>query len=202
MRWADRLLGLWLGLAIVLQALLLAAEAPMSRTQLVQYFTGAICIMLLVIYLWRSRLYLNSHIDMLLIMLASGGLGMQLGMAMPAGMAHMPHVVDWWRMCAWMFALGLAPAIVFSRCLRTARRNGYLLWALLIDSSTMLVGMWASTYLGSMHGDSTMMSRHFTMLGGMMLGMIVGMWIRSALLFARTSELEKVHETERRMTNA
>ncbi len=200
-RWADRLLGFWLGLAIVLQALLLAAEVPMSRAQLVQYFAGAICIMLLVIYLWRSRLYLNSHIDMLLIMLASGGLGMQLGMAMPAGMAHMPHVVDWWRMCAWMLALGLAPAIVFSRCLRTARRNGYLLWALLIDSSAMLVGMWASTYLGGMHGDS-MMSRHFTMLGGMMLGMIVGMWIRSALLFTRTSELEKARETERRMTNA
>jgi len=90
MRWADRLLGLWLGLAIVLQALLLAAEAPMSRAQLVQYFTGAICIMLLVIYLWRSRLYLNSHIDMLLIMLAAGGLGMQLGMAMPAGASGWP----------------------------------------------------------------------------------------------------------------
>jgi hypothetical protein len=202
MRWADRLLGLWLGLAIFLQALLLAADASMSRAQLVQYFVGTLCVMLLVIYFWRSRAYLNSHVDMLLIMFASGGLGMQLGMTMSSHPAHLTHLVAWWRMCAWMFALGLVPAIAFSRCLRAARRHGYLLWALLIDSSAMLAGMWGASHLGIVSSDWTMMSRHFTMLGGMTLGMIVGMWIRSASLSERPLELERMREPERRMRNA
>jgi hypothetical protein len=179
-RALDRLIGLWLGFAVLLQALLLAADAPLSRAQAVQFYLGAICLMLLVIYLWRSRLYLNSHADMLLIMFASGGLGMLLGM-----WSHMSHAADftvWWPMCTGMFALGLAPAIAFSRCLRAARRHNYLLRALLIDSAAMLAGMWLSTSVGIGHGEWMMMSRHFTMLGGMMLGMIAGMGIRSAFL--------------------
>jgi hypothetical protein len=202
MRWAGQLLGWWLGLAVFLQALLLVADASLSPMQLAQYLTGTICIMLLIIYFWRSRLHLNSHVDMLLIMFASGGLGMQLGMTMPGHAGHVAHIVAWWRMCAWMFALGLVPAIAFSRCLRTARRNGYLLWALLIDSSAMLGGMWAAIHVEIVHSDWAAMSRHFTMLGGMMLGMIVGMWIRSIALSAHAPGSEKVHEAERRMRNA
>ena len=202
MRWADRLLGLWLGLAIFLQALLLAADASMSRAQSVQYFTGTVCVVLLVIYFWRSRAYLNSHVDMLLIMFASGGLGMQLEMTISDHPAHLAHMVAWWRMCAWMFALGLVPAIAFSRCLRAARRHGYLLWALLIDFSAMLAGMWGASHLEIGHGDWTMMSRHFTMLGGMTLGMVVGMWIRSITLSPRPLEPERMREAERRMRNA
>jgi hypothetical protein len=202
MRWAGRLLGWWLGLAVFLQALLLAADASLSHMQLAQYLTGTICVMLLVVYFWRSRSYLNSHVDMLLIMFASGGLGMQLGMTMPNHAVHMAHMVAWWRMCAWMFALGLVPAIAFSRCLRTARRHGYLLWALVIDSFSMLGGMWAAVHVELVQSDWTPISRHFTMLSGMMLGMIVGMWIRSIALSARAPEPEKVHEAERRMRNA
>src|SRR6185312_8588374 len=89
MRSMDRLIGLWLGFAVFLQALLIAAIAPMSRAQALQFLLGAICLMLLVTYLWRSRLYLNSHVDMLLIMFASGGLGMLLGMS-----SHMSHAAD------------------------------------------------------------------------------------------------------------
>jgi hypothetical protein len=180
MRSMDRLIGLWLGFAVFLQALLIAAIAPMSRAQALQFLLGAICLMLLVTYLWRSRLYLNSHVDMLLIMFASGGLGMLLGMS-----SHMSHAADftvWWPMCAGMFVLGLAPAIAFGRCLRAARRHGYLLRALLIDSSAMLAGMWLSAFVTIGHGEWMMMSRYFTMLGGMMLGMIAGMGIRSIFL--------------------
>ena len=128
-----------------------------------QFFLGAVCLMLLVIYLWRWRLYLNSHVDMLLIMFASGGLGMYSGMS-----SHMSHAADfaaWWPMCAGMFILGLAPAIGFSRCLRAARRHGYLLRALLIDSSAMLAGMWLSPSVTIGHGEWMMISRYFTMLG-------------------------------------
>ena len=135
--------------------------------------------MLLVIYLWRSRLYLNSHADMLLIMFASGGLGMLLGMSNP--MSHAIDFTAWWRMCAGMLVLGLAPAVVFSRCLRTARRNGYLLRAILIDSSAMLAGMWLSTCVRIGHGEWMMISQHFITLGGMTLGMIAGMRVRSQI---------------------
>ena len=150
-----------------------------SRAQ-IQFFLGAVCLAVLVIYLWRSRLYLNSHVDMLLIMFASGGLGMLLGMS-----SHMSHAADfvaWWPMCTGMFILGLAPAIAFSRCLRAARRHGYLLKALLIDSSAMLAGMWLSASVTIGHGEWMMISRYFTMLAGMMLGMIAGMGIRSIFL--------------------
>lgn len=202
MRWAGRLLGWWLGLAVFLQALLLASNASLSRMQLAQYFTGTICVMLLVVYLWRSRLYLNSHVDMLLIMCASGGLGMQLGMTMSSHTADMTHIVVWWRMCAWMFALGLVPAIAFSRCLRAARHHGYLLRALAIDSSAMLAGMWAATQVQIVHGDWMILSRHFTMLGGMALGMVAGMWIRSVSLPVRPPEVGTMHKAERQMRNA
>jgi hypothetical protein len=180
MRPADRLIGVWLGFAVFLQALLIAAVVPMSRAHQIQFFLSAVCLTLLVIYLWRWRLYLNSHVDMLLIMFASGGLGMFLGMS-----SHMSHAADfaaWWPMCTGMFILGLAPAIGFSRCLRAARRHGYLLKALLIDSSAMLAGMWLSASVTIGRGEWMMISRYFTMLAGMMLGMIAGMGIRSIFL--------------------
>jgi hypothetical protein len=188
-RARDRLIGFWLGLAVLLQALLLAADAPMSRGQLMQFFLGTVCLILLVVYLWRSRLYLNSHADMLLIMFASGGLGMLAGMS-----SHMTHATDfivWCRMCLGMFVLGLAPAIAFSRCLRAAHQRGYLFRALLIDSSAMLAGMWLSTCVRIEHGEWMMISRHFTTVAGMMLGMAAGMWVRSLVLFPAPSQIRK-----------
>lgn len=185
-RTTDWLIGLWLGLAVLLQTLLLSANTPMSRAQLMQFFLGAACLALLVVYLWRSRLYLNSHADMLLIMFTSGGLGMLSGMS-----SHMSHAADffvWWRMCLGMFVLGLAPSIAFSRCLRVARRRGYLFRALLIDSSAMLAGMWLSTFVKIEHSEWMMISHHFTMLAGMMLGMAAGMWVRSLVLFPDLDE--------------
>jgi hypothetical protein len=189
MRARDRLIGFWLGFAVLLQALLLSADTPMSRAQLMQFFLGTVCLILLVLYLWRSRLYLNSHADMLLIMFASGGLGMVAGMS--SHMSHATNLIVWCRMCLGMFVLGLAPAIAFSRCLRAARRHGYLLRALLIDSSAMLAGMWLSTCVRIEHGEWMMISRHFTMLAGMMLGMAAGMWIRSLVLFPTPSQIRR-----------
>jgi hypothetical protein len=177
-RWANRLLGWWLGAAVLLQALLLATDTPLSHAQLLQYFICAICLMLLVLTCWRWRRYFNPHTDMLLIMCASGGLGTLFGTPMAS---HVMHFAVWSRMCAWMLAFGLVPSVAFSRCLRAARHHGYLVWALLIDSSTMLAGMWISTRLEGGHGTWQMISQHVAMLGGMTLGMILGMSIRSVL---------------------
>jgi hypothetical protein len=185
---SDQLIGFWLAIAVLLQAVLLAAAASMTRAQAVEFFLGAVCLMLLVIWLWRVRLYLNSHVDMILIMCASGGLGMLLGLPMPSHMGHAVGAAAWWRMCTGMFALGLTPAIAFTRCLRTARRLHLLAKALLIDSAGMLVGMWLSSFLRIGEGDRTMIVQHFTMLGGMTVGMLAGMWTRSAWLLAPRSQ--------------
>lgn len=175
----DRMIGAWLGLAVLLQALLLAAAGSLSYGQLAQLFAGAICLALLVTSLWQWRIHLNSHADMLLIMFASGGLGMLLGM--PGHGSHAMDSIAWWRMCGGMIVLGLAPAIAFARCLRAARRDGQLLWSLLIDVTAMLAGMWLANCGKTEHGEWMVLTRHAGMLGGMTLGMITGMWIRSVL---------------------
>lgn len=199
MRCADRLMGLWLGLAVLLQASLLLGDAPLSYSQRLQVFIGAICLSLLVTYCWRSRRYLNSHADMLIIMWASGGLGMLFEMPVSSHAAPLIHIAVWWRMCAGMLALGILPAVAFSRCLRTARHHGYLFSALLIDSSSMLGGMSIAGCIPAAHGPWMMTSQHFSMLGGMTIGMIAGMTIRSAVFERRPLEAqarkEAVHDS-------
>lgn len=173
----DRLIGGWLGLAVFLQAVLLAVAGSLSYGQIAQLLTGAICLTLLVMSLWQWRIHLNAHADMVLIMFASGGLGMLLGM--PDTKSHAMDFVAWWRMCGGMIVLGLVPAIAFSRCLRAARREGRLLWSLSIDITAMLAGMWLANCAKTEHGEWMALTRHASMLGGMTLGMVAGMWIRS-----------------------
>lgn len=175
----NRLIGAWLGVAVLLQALAIAAAGSLSYGQIAQLFMGAICLTLLVMSLWQWRIHLNAHADMLLIMFASGGLGMLL--AMPSHESHGMDFVAWGRTCGGMIILGLVPAIVFSRCLRAARRDGRLLWSLLIDSAAMLAGMWVVNCAKTEHGEWMVLTRHVSMLGGMTLGMVAGMWIRSVL---------------------
>src|SRR6266568_3410554 len=104
----------------------------------IQYYAGAACVAALVMVLWRSRACLNPHVDMLLIMLASGGLGMFVYLA------HLACAMGSWRPYGWMLLFGLVPAIPLARCLRAAFRHGYLMRALLIDASAMTGGMWLS----------------------------------------------------------
>jgi hypothetical protein len=98
-----------------------------------------------------------------------------------------------------MLALGILPAVAFSRCLRTARHHGYLFPALLIDSSSMLGGMSIAACIPAAHGPWMMISQHFSMLGGMTIGMIAGMIIRSAVFERRPLEAqarkEAVHDS-------
>jgi hypothetical protein len=189
----DRLIGFWLGLTVLLQALLLAADAPMSRAQLMQFFLGAVCLILLVVYLWRSRLYLNSHADMLLIMFTSGGLGMLAGMS-----SHMSHATDfivWCPMCLGMFVLGLAPP----HCLQPVLALCPPAWILgksAADRSFRDARRHVAFHLRKIeHGEWMMISRHFAMLAGMMLGMAAGMWVRSLVLFPMSPQ------TRRELTN-
>jgi hypothetical protein len=170
----EKFVAAWLGVSVFLQAWLIGAPS-------IQYYIGAGCLALLAASLWRSRSYLNPHVDMLLIMLASGGLGMLV-----ASPGHIACAMGSWRGYGWMVLFGFAPAIPLSRCLRVALRQGYLLWALLIDAGTMFAGMWLSGQTGAGHGEWAVLTQHMTMLGGMLVGMLIGMWMRSALFGSRS----------------
>jgi hypothetical protein len=176
----NRLMAWWLALAVLLQAALIVNGSPATRAQSIQFVCGAVCLALLVASLWNARRYLNSHTDMLLIMFASGGLGMCLSMS---GHMHHANPAASWPMWAGMLALGFAPAIFFSRCLKTARQRGYLGRAVLIDFAAMFAAMWLSSSANIQYGSWTEAGQHFNMLGGMLVGMLAGMWIRSVLLF-------------------
>jgi hypothetical protein len=52
------------------------------------------------------------------------------------------------------------------------------MWALLIDASTMIAGMWLSGRTRGGPSDWAILTQHLTMLGGMTVGMLLGMWVR------------------------
>lgn len=198
----DRLIRWWLAVAVLLQAAVIVNGSPVTRAQAIQFVCGAACISLLVGTLWNVRRYLNPHTDMLLIMFASGGLGMCLSIS---GHMHHGNPVASWQMWVGMLALGFVPAIFFSRCLHTARRRGYLGQAILIDLVAMFAGMWFSGTANIQYGHWTETGRHLTMLGGMIVGMLAGMWIRSVLFFPaqRKTRGALTHDTsEARVRNS
>ena len=166
----ENLIAAWLGASVFLQAILLGRHLEIGLGSSIQYYAGAACFAVLTAALRRFRTWLNPHVDMVLIMLASGGLGMFA--AQPAA-NHVACSMNSWRAYGWMLLFGLGPAIPLSRCLRAALRHGYLLWALLIDASTMIGGMWLSSRANGGHGDWAVLTRHLTMLGGMTVGMLL-----------------------------
>lgn len=165
-----------LGAAVFLQALLLGVPTEMGIGGSIQYYAGAAGLAALTVVLWRYRALLNPHADMFLIMLAAGGLGM---FAIPG---HLACTVGSWSAYGWMLLFGLGPAIPLARCLQTALRHGYLLRAILIDAVTMIAGMWLASRITGGH----VLLQHLRMLGGMSIGMMLGMWIRSAMLESRS----------------
>ena len=177
------MIAAWLGVSVFLQALLLGVHLGLGLGSSIQYYAGAACIAALVMVLWRSRACLNPHVDMLLIMLASGGLGM---FVYPA---HLACAMGSWRAYGWMLLFGLAPAIPLARCLRAAFRRGYLMWALSIDAGAMIGGMWLSSRIRGGHGEWAALTQHLEMLSGMTVGMLLGMWIRYTTFESRGHEI-------------
>lgn len=175
-RLEDRLWGVWLGAAMLLQGWLVAPA--MDRLQSLQYLLGWSCLAVLVATLWSTRAHLDPHIDMVLLMTGAGGAGMAWGLQ---GACHLPRIgvlAHWWNMSSWMYGMGVVPAVLLARCLRAARQRGFLGRGPAVDATGMGLGMWG----GMQFAGATMLIRHLAMMAGMELGMLVGMAARVALL--------------------
>jgi hypothetical protein len=122
----------------------------------------------------------DPHLDMILLMLAPGGLGMML--ALPLGPAC--HVqlswTSYWVMTAGMLLFSVPLSWKYARCLRQAREEGYGVRALLLDIAGMQAGMTlAHLPLGivPLTDLRALWLHHGLMLVGMLLGMLVSMLV-------------------------
>jgi hypothetical protein len=165
---------------------------------------------------WRVRHRLNHRIDMLLVMLAAGGLGMLIGMALDQQLAaaavgaaghsaaqhHGHHAASpWSAVWTWMTGLMLLSAIpaslAWTRCAELAR-SGWRRWTSthVVGNVAMVVAMvWIGHWLGPAVGRLTgapMTGHHLAMLIGMLLGMEAGMFLGEAVLGLRPWQELKV----------
>src|SRR5438067_5307 len=121
-RRTERIMTLGLAVGVAAQGVLLWADSRLTFPEAIQYCTALICVVALVAELWRWRLHLNPHADMLLIMFSIGGAGMAFGGLGSSLSCHPTGWEAWSRMSGLMLGTGLLPSVPFSRCLQTARR--------------------------------------------------------------------------------
>jgi hypothetical protein len=154
---------------------------------------------------WVYRGQLTHRVDMILVMLALGGLGMIIGWWidfgwqpapgwMRLGQAN-PHPWSFWsKVWSWMTALmllgAIPPSLVWTRCARMARLDRRR-WVSthVIGNAAMVAGMiWTNRWIGRALGQlagSLVVGAHTAMLAGMVIGMAGGMWVGEAVLGLR-----------------
>jgi len=177
-------------LCACLQVAILYVSAP-SASGVVM----AIPAVVIVAMLAYSRIHWDSHLDMLLLMTAPGGLGMMLPLAWPtAGLGPLCHTAPTWNsylvMSLGMWLVAGPLSWQYARCIRQARQAGLGATVLLADLFGMQLGM-ALAYLPMsllpLANPRGAWLHHAFMLSGMLLGMMAGMlslrrwlpWIRS-----------------------
>ncbi len=138
-------------------------------------FGGFAAVAILMLFA-ATRLHWVSHLDMYLLMLGPGGLGMMLGGWQAGPLCHSATWSVFWPMTAGMLMLSVPFCWYLARCVLEARRQGRGVQALLLDMAGMQVGM----LLG--HLPSIMLPvmdprliwlHHALMLIGMSMGMLV-----------------------------
>lgn len=127
----------------------------------------------------------DPHIDMILLMIGPGGLGMMAAMGLPYwGMGPACHVQTTWT-SYWVMTAGMCLSSVplcwrFARCLRQARNEGYGGRALLLDLFGMQVGMTVTHFpvtVLPMGDPRSIWLHHGLMLVGMLMGMLASMLV-------------------------
>ncbi len=198
----DAVVAWVLAVSVVAQAVGLVWMDGLGLRPAVQVMVVAVALAAAVGVTWRVRMGLNHRVDMLLVMLAVGGLGMLVGMAvdqrlqMAAGGAmHCGHGSEvsksaWSAVLTWMTGLMLLAAIpaslAWTRCAELARSD-FKRWVSthLIGNAAMVVGMiWFGRWLGPAFGRLTgapTLGHHVGMLIGMLVGMEAGMFMGEAL---------------------
>ena len=151
---------------------------------------------------WAHRGMLNHRVDMVLVMLALGGLGMVVGWWIDFGCGPAPEWLRlggmaprpwrfWDKAWSWMTGLmlvaGIVPSLFLTRCARLARSDWRRFTSThLLGNLAMAVGMiWMNRLYGKAIGHlagSFVVGAHVAMLVGMGVGMVAGMWLGEALL--------------------
>jgi hypothetical protein len=198
----DNAVAWILWVAVVAQGIGVVWMDGLGFRSTVQVLVVAVALAAAVGVTWRVRMGLNHRIDMLLVMLAVGGLGMLVGMAvdrylqlasgaaMDCGHCSEPSGSPWSAVWTWMTGLMLLAAIpaslAWTRCAELARSN-WKRWVSthLIGNAAMVVGMiwfgrWLGPGIGRLTGASTV-GHHVGMLIGMLVGMEAGMFLGEAL---------------------
>ncbi len=198
----DNVVAWILAAAVVLQGIGLVWMDGLGLRPGIQVIAVAVALAVAVGATWRVRMGLNHRVDMLLVMLAVGGLGMLIGMAVDhrlqaaaAGAMHSGHghhhaTSQWSAVFTWMTGLMLMAAIpaslAWTRCAELAR-SGWKRWVSthLIGNAAMVIGMiwfggWFGSALGRLAGAPTV-GHHVAMVIGMLLGMEAGMFLGEAL---------------------
>jgi len=190
-----------LGAATFLQGVLLVRMADLAGSLALQTLLVAGAVGLVVQQAWRHRGLLSHRVDMALVMLAGGGLGMLIGWWIDLRLN--PEQLHgccggggsvWSSVFSWMTGLMLAgaipPSLFLTRCARLARTSRRL-WVSthLIGNTAMVAAMIAGgrlfgRTLGAAVG-SRLVGGHVAMVIGMVLGMVAGMWLGEALLGLR-----------------
>lgn len=193
-----------LAIATWLQAPFLARLARLDRGATIRCLVVAALIAAVVYWAWVARLQLNHRVDMALVMLAAGGLGMIIGWWIDIPSAPVVACCAsaslqgetsflskvWSYMTGMMLLAAIGPSLVLTRCAARARGNPRLwLSTHVIGNAAMVAGMilinraWgrvAARLLGS-----PVVGAHVAMLVGMVGGMVAGMWLGEAVLGLR-----------------
>lgn len=194
-----------LGGAVVAQGLMLLYLGQLGGRVAVQAMLVFVALGLLTHQAWVYRGQLTHRVDMILVMLALGGLGMIIGWWIDFGWQpapgwmrlgqSSPHPWSFWsRVWSWMTALmllgAIPPSLAWTRCARLAR-EGWRRWVSthLIGNVAMVAGMiWTNRWIGRAVGrlaGSLVVGAHVAMLTGMVVGMAAGMWAGEAVLGLR-----------------
>lgn len=201
----DKAVSLILGGAVFLQGIMLLYLGQLATKGCIQTVLISSTLAIGVQQAWHYRRELNHRVDMALVMLACGGLGMILGWWIDFGLSPAPlwmrlglpnpmhrgfleKVFSW--MTGLMLVAGIPPSLVWTRCAALAKNNLRLIVSThVIGNIVMVVGMilinqFYGRALGKLMG-SLVIGAHVAMLVGMVGGMVAGMWLGEAALGLR-----------------
>ncbi len=189
-RRRDARVGWSLAVATTMQGIILVPLAHLSGSLAVQVVLVAAALGATVRLAWMVRAQLDHHVDMALVMLAFGGLGMIVGWWIDMALGLHPYPTVWRAVFSLMTGLMLLgavpPAVVLTRCAELARRSRRR-WVVthVVGNLAMIVGMIAGgrgfgAALGGVIG-SRLVGGHLAMVIGMVVGMELGMIVGEAL---------------------
>lgn len=193
-RREDRVVAVMVGATVFVQGVVLVLMTSPPARALVQLLVVAAALGGAATFAWRVRGHLDHRVDMALIMVSFGGLGMQLGWWLdhllrgPAPGERLYPTV--WHaafslMTLFMLAASVPASVRWTRCARLARgRRRRWVTTHLVGNAAMIAGMIAGGRLfggalGALAG-SPKVGHHVAMVIGMVVGMHAGMWLGEA----------------------